>query len=206
MLRPSPHFSCVLYTIEKPEFLGGALDASNEALDFVEKSTQMNVAYPSVMSNSLIGNKKTEELENFIANAGWSILDNQGYNVDSFVAYVSEFWAQKHFKFSGMDQHIHPHGVVLSGFYFLECPDGGCMVELHDPRPGKVQASLPIKDESIIREANNSVFIVPRPGLMLITNSWLPHSFTRNSSDIPVKFIHFNISVMPSVKNNPIIV
>ena len=206
MLQPSSYFSSVLYTIEKPELLSGALNASNDALDKIEKTTEMHDVYQNIMSGSLIGDPRVSELENFIANAGWSILDNQGYNMDNFMTFLSEFWAQKHHKFSGMEQHVHPHGVALSGFYFLECPEGGCMAEFHDPRPGKVQSSLPYKDLSIIREANNSVFVVPKPGMLLITNSWLPHSFTRNTSDVPVKFIHFNISVMAAKERAPIVV
>ena len=30
-------------------------------------------------------------------------------------------------------------------------------------------------------------------GDLFITNSWLPHSFTRNQSEQPFEFIHFNI-------------
>lgn len=206
ILAPAAYFSSILYIIEKPEFLSAASNASDAALTMVEQAIPLNAVYPSVMSESLIGNPDLAGLEQFIAQAGWTILDNQGYDMSSLNAVVSEFWAQKHFRFSGMEQHVHPHGVMLSGFYFLECPDGGSVVELHDPRPGKVQASLPLKDQSIVREANNSILIKPKPGMMLVTNSWLPHSFTRNSSDLPVKFIHFNISVMQAPNKAPIIV
>jgi uncharacterized protein (TIGR02466 family) len=107
-----------------------------------------------------------------------------------------------------MEQHIHSGGVVLSGFYFLDTPDGGQMIELHDPRPGKVQASLKLKDPTQVKEANNSLFIKPESGLLVFSNSWLPHSFTRNTSSEPCKFIHFNISVKPLKlqENQPIIV
>lgn len=206
VFAPSPYFSSVLYTIEKPEFLPGALEASDASLGAAESAMPMNATYPFVMSGSLSGLPQTKDLEQFIAQAAWAILDNQGYDMAQFNTIVSEFWAQKHMKFSGMEQHVHPHGVVLSGFYFLECPEGGSMVELHDPRAGKVQASLPMKDQSIVRECNNSIFIKPQPGLVLMTNSWLPHSFTRNSSDEPVKFIHFNISVLQAQTNPPIVV
>jgi hypothetical protein len=32
----------------------------------------------------------------------------------------------------------------------------------------------------------------------MFTNSWLPHSFTKNPSKKPFKFIHFNVGVMPA--------
>lgn len=197
-LTPSPYFSSVVYTIEKPEFLKDAMLASNELLEQAKKARPINDTYPSVMSSSMSGLSLVAGLERFIAESAWIILDNQGYKMDGLLAYVSEFWAQEHFKYSGMEQHVHPHGVVISGFYFLTSPDDGCMVEIHDPRPGKVQASLPFKDLSKVGEANNSLFIKPKPGMFVFTNSWLPHSFTRNSSDESVKFIHFNVSVRPA--------
>lgn len=206
IFTPSAYFSSVIYHIKKPEFLASANEAVDEAIAEAEKAIPMNETYPFVMSGSLIGLNKTIELEQFIATAGWTILDNQGYDMVSLHAVVTEFWAQKHFRFSGMEQHVHPHGVLLSGFYFLECPENGSLVELHDPRPGKVQASLPIKDASVIKEANNSVFIKPEPGLLVISNAWLPHSFTRNASSQPVKFIHFNISVAAAQNPTTIVV
>ena len=155
----SAYFSSVLYTIEKPEFLESVLEAVDASLAAEESARPMNATYPFVMSGNLSGLPQTKDLEQLIAQAAWAILDNQGYDMAQFNTVVSEFWAQKHMKFSGMEQHVHPHGVVLSGFYFLECPEGGSMVELHDPRAGKVQASLPMKDQSIVRECNNSIFI-----------------------------------------------
>jgi uncharacterized protein (TIGR02466 family) len=94
-----------------------------------------------------------------------------------------------------MEQHVHPYNVVISGFYFLTAPEGGSVIELHDPRAGTVQASLPIKEQTQVREANNMLHVTPEPGMVIFTNSWLPHSFTRNSSNESVKFIHFNVSV-----------
>jgi hypothetical protein len=207
ILEPSPLFASMVYTIKKPEFLDATLGASDEALAKAKAARPMNETYPFVMSNSMIGDERTMPLERFIAESAWAILDNQGYQMDQFMAYVSEFWVQEHFKYSGMEQHVHPYGVVISGFYFLTAPQGGSVIELHDPRPGKVQASLPIKEQTQVRDANNMLHVTPEPGLMVFSNAWLPHSFTRNSSSDPMKFIHFNVSVRPVEQpSGPIIV
>jgi len=195
ILAPAGYFASMVYTIQKPEFLDAASAVSNELLAASKAAMPMNETYPSVMSGSMIGVGRTNAFEQFIADSAWAILDSQGYNMDGLGAYVSEMWAQEHFKYSGMEQHVHPHGVVISGFYFMSTPENGSMIELHDPRPGKVQASLPLKDQSQVKDANNSLFIKPQPGLMVFSNSWLPHSFTRNASNESVKFIHFNVSV-----------
>lgn len=206
---PLAQFSSILYTINKPEFLEAVKTVSLNALEAVKKEREMNETYPMVMSAGMGGNPDIRDFETFIAQAGWNILDTQGYNMDSFNTFVSELWCQEHFKYSGMEQHVHPYGVLLSGFYFLETPEDGPMVEFHDPRPGKVQASLPAKDLSKITEANNSVYIKPEPGMFIISNAWLPHSFTRNASTEACKFMHFNISsvfTQPTKEEQPIVV
>jgi uncharacterized protein (TIGR02466 family) len=207
ILEPSALFASMVYTIKKPEFLDATMAVSDEMLAKAKSARPMNDTYPFVMSDSMIGNERTLPLEQFIAESAWAILDNQGYRMDQFGTYVSEFWVQEHFKYSGMEQHVHPYGVAISGFYFLTAPQGGSVIELHDPRPGKVQASLPIKEQTQVRDANNMLHITPEPGLMVFSNAWLPHSFTRNSSNDPVKFIHFNVSVRPAERpSGPIIV
>jgi uncharacterized protein (TIGR02466 family) len=207
VLEPSALFPSMVYTIKKPEFLDATMAVSDEMLAKAKAARPMNDTYPFVMSDSMIGNERTLPLEQFIAESAWAILDNQGYRMDQFGTYVSEFWVQEHFKYSGMEQHVHPYGVAISGFYFLTAPQGGSVIELHDPRPGKVQASLPIKEQTQVRDANNMLHINPEPGLMVFSNAWLPHSFTRNSSNEPVKFIHFNVSVRPAEQpSGPIIV
>jgi len=207
VLAPAGYFASMIYTIQKPEFLDDVIAVSDEMLEASKQAMPMNETYPSVMTGSMIGIERTVAFERFIAESAWAILDSQGYSMDTLGTYVSELWAQEHFKYSGMEQHVHPHGVVLSGFYFLTAPEDGCMIELHDPRPGKVQASLPIKDPAQVKDANNSLFIKPEPGLVVFSSSWLPHSFTRNASSDSVKFIHFNVSVKPIEKPaGPIVV
>lgn len=197
----------MIYTIKKPDLLDEVGSAVTESLDRAKAARPLNEVYPVYMTETLSGNAKTAKLEQFIAESAWAILNDQGYMMDSFETFVSEFWAQEHHKHSGMEQHVHPYGVVLSGFYFLKTPEQGCMAEIHDPRPGKVQASLPPRDPSKVTQANNSLLIKPEPGLMVFTNAWLPHSFTRNESNEPVTFIHFNVSVRPAQQQaGPIIV
>ena len=191
-----------VYTIAKPEFLGNVNLVADEALATVKKEQKANEIYPMVMSKNLSGDVRTLDFEAFIAQSAWTILDNQGYNMGGLTAYIGEMWCQEHSKFSSMEQHVHPHGVMISGFYFLEAPENGCMAQFYDPRAGKVQASLPEKDMAQITDASGSFFIKPEKGLVVFSNAWLPHSFTRNASDEVVKFIHFNVSVLPAGTQN----
>jgi hypothetical protein len=36
----------------------------------------------------------------------------------------------------------------------------------------------------------------PKPGMLIFANSWLAHSFTRHAADLPIKFVHFNLSTI----------
>jgi len=44
--------------------------------------------------------------------------------------------------------------------------------------------------------ASTMINFEAEPGTLLFTNSWLPHSFTRNASKTPSRFIHFSLGVM----------
>lgn len=96
---------------------------------------------------------------------------------------------------SGMEQHVHMFGAQIVGFYFLEAPENSSRVVFHDPRPGKVQINLPEQDQSMATVASHMINFQPKPGLLIFSNAWLPHSFTRHASDKPLKFVHFNLTV-----------
>jgi hypothetical protein len=83
------------------------------------------------------------------------------------------------------------------GFYFLDCPENCSRVVFHDPRPGKPPTAWYEKDSTQITAASNMVNFTPEPGLLVITNAWLPHSFSRHGSDEPIRFIHFNLGLRP---------
>jgi uncharacterized protein (TIGR02466 family) len=108
----------------------------------------------------------------------------------------TEMWTQEHYKHSAMDAHVHGFGSQIVGFYFLETPEGCSNVVFHDPRAGKIQNDLPEQDMNIATPASKMINFKPKPGMMLFANSWLAHSFTRHAADLPIKFVHFNLTVI----------
>jgi uncharacterized protein (TIGR02466 family) len=116
----------------------------------------------------------------------------------NLTTYFTEFWCQEHYKHSMMEQHIHGNGSQIVGFYFIDTPDDSSFVRLHDPRAAKVQANLPEVNSEVITHASNAVMYKAEPGRLMFIPAWLAHSFTRHSSDKPMRFIHFNLSVMPT--------
>ena len=91
------------------------------------------------------------------------------------------------------EQHVHTGDIQIVGFYFLDTPDGCSAATFHDPRAGKVQSGRPESNISEVTYASNGFHFKPEPGVLVLTNAWLAHSFTRQQSDKPFRFIHFNV-------------
>ena len=53
---------------------------------------------------------------------------------------------------------------------------------IHDPRSAKEFCSLPEKDINQLSLANQAITFTPEPGMLMMTNAWVPHTFTRNKS------------------------
>jgi len=62
--------------------------------------------------------------------------------------------------------HIHPHSV-LSGTFYVEVPTGSGAIRFEDPRLPLMMAAPPC--------AEAFVTVEPRPGLLLMWESWLRH-------------------------------
>jgi len=100
-----------------------------------------------------------------------------------------------------MEQHVHGSGSQIVGFYFLEVPENSSHVVFHDPRAGKPLISLAETDMSKATFASNAINFEPKEGMLMFTNAWLPHSFSRHGNKKPMKFIHFNLGVRPGMMN-----
>jgi hypothetical protein len=192
----SYYFSSVVYTIEEPQFL-------DEAKTVVADYLKSGVKSPDglLIQTASLFDSRLSSLVAHIAQSGWNILDSQGYDMSNRSTHLLEFWAQEHQKYSGMDEHIHGDGAQLVGFYFLDCPDEEARIVFSDPNQAKKQINLPQKDVSQVTLSTVTVNFQPKAGMLMITNAWVPHLFTKNRSDKPFTFIHFTIGVekTPSV-------
>jgi Putative 2OG-Fe(II) oxygenase len=191
-------FSTPIYKISKPDFLDVVKSVSEESVKTRKSETQLNEIYPVYMSGDLSQDERMVDFNQFVLSTAWNILDSQGYAMDYFGVGFSSMWMQEHHKMSGMDQHVHGEGSQIIAFYFTEVPEGGCQLIIHDPRPGKVQIDLPHKNMADITHSSRMVVIRPEVGDLFFTNAYLPHSFSRNASDEPMKFVHMNIFSAPN--------
>ena len=69
--------------------------------------------------------------------------------------------------------HIHPHSI-LSGTLYVEAPAGSGPIRFEDPRLAMMMAA-PLRAPSAPEELRPFVEVEPRPGLLLMWESWLRH-------------------------------
>jgi len=197
-LQVAHHFPCPIYVIERPDFLETVNVVSEDALEAQRKIQTLNEIYPVIMTGNYFDDLRMKEFSEFVGGTAWNILNEQGYNMQDKSVSFTEMWTQEHHKHSAMDAHVHGFGSQIVGFYFLETPEECSKLVFHDPRAGKVQIDLPEQDTNIATPASKAINFTPKPGMMIFANSWLAHSFTRHAAELPIKFVHFNLTVIPS--------
>lgn len=192
-------FPTSVYTILDTSFLEIVKQVSKKNLTEA-KSKEKNAIYPAYMSDNFFDDPELTEFNQLVLQVSWTILKDQGYNVEDKETFFTEMWTQEHYKHSLMEQHIHKFGCQIVGFYFLETPKNCSKLLVHDPRPAKTVLALDEINAQDTTEASDIVNVTPEPGLLVFTNGWLPHSFSRHDNNKPIKFVHFNINV--STKRN----
>lgn len=195
-LQVAHHFPCPIYLVERPDFLEVVQAVSEESLEVQRKAQGLNEIYPVVMSGNYYADPRLTAFSEFVGATAWNILNEQGYAMQDKAVSFTEMWTQEHHKHSAMDAHVHGFGSQIVGFYFLETPEDCSRVVFHDPRAAKVQIDLPEQDINMATPASKMINFVPKPGLMIFANSWLMHSFTRHAAELPIKFVHFNLTVI----------
>jgi len=69
--------------------------------------------------------------------------------------------------------HIHPHSII-SGTLYVEVPAGSGAIRFEDPRL-PLMMSAPPREKDAPEELQPFITVEPRPGLLLMWESWLRH-------------------------------
>lgn len=86
--------------------------------------------------------------------------------------------------------HIHPHSVI-SGTYYVAIPEGASALRFEDPRLPLMMAAPPRREDAD-QDRQTFVSVSPRPGMVLLWESWLRHEVLMNQADEPRVSISFN--------------
>jgi uncharacterized protein (TIGR02466 family) len=191
------YFSSGIYTSQHPEFLNEVKVISKKFIDIRKKESVIDKRHPIISSSNLINEEKLKPISNQILKMASSVLMMQGYDINLYETVLFELWSQEHQQYSGQEEHIHPH-YQISGFYFINVPENpeDCpRIVFHDPRAVKVYSGLSEANPLNGTYASSMINYVPEPGQMMMTNSWLSHSLTKNPSKTSFTFLHFNVGI-----------
>lgn len=89
--------------------------------------------------------------------------------------------------------HIHPNSVI-SGTAYVAMPEGSGAIKFEDPRLPMMMAAPPVRADAS-ESQQRFVFKTPKPGTVLLWESWLRHEVTPNGSDAERISVSFNFSV-----------
>jgi uncharacterized protein (TIGR02466 family) len=88
--------------------------------------------------------------------------------------------------------HIHPHSIV-SGTFYVEAPKGSGAIRFEDPRLPMMMAA-PLRSDDAPDELRPFVSVEPRPGLLLMWESWLRHEVLPGTTKSDRLSISFNFA------------
>ena len=89
--------------------------------------------------------------------------------------------------------HIHPHAVI-SGTYYVSVPKGAAAIRFEDPRLPMMMAAPP-KKENAARDNRSFVTVAPKPGTVLLWESFLRHDVPPNNARGKRISISFNYAL-----------
>jgi uncharacterized protein (TIGR02466 family) len=88
--------------------------------------------------------------------------------------------------------HLHPHSI-LSGTLYVEVPAGSGNIRFEDPRSGLMMAA-PSRREDAPEALRPLATITPRPGLLLMWESWLRHEVMPGTAKADRLSVSFNFA------------
>jgi uncharacterized protein (TIGR02466 family) len=88
--------------------------------------------------------------------------------------------------------HIHPHSIV-SGTFYVAVPPGSGGLKLEDPRLPLMMAAPP-RTPDAPEDSRSFVYAEPRPGMVLLWESWLRHEVPAGAGKGERISVSFNYS------------
>jgi len=93
---------------------------------------------------------------------------------------LDSLWVNVMEKGAAHTPHIHPHSVI-SGTYYVTVPPKSGVIRFEDPRLPMMMAA-PLRKPKARPENRTFVDVTPKPGMLLLWESWLRHGVEPNAA------------------------
>ena len=120
------------------------------------------------------------ELERDIARHVARFARGAAFDLSGRKLALDSFWINVMEKGAVHTPHIHPHAVV-SGTYYIAAPSGSGPISFEDPRLGMMMAAPPRRKTAPV-DLRSFVSIAPKPGMLLLWESWLRHGVGQSTA------------------------
>lgn len=189
------YFPALVYRDEKPEWVALLNEATQKHYARMANNTDpARQAWPLQQTASFTADPDLQFLCDYLLKTSVFILQDQGYAVDKYDFYLEGLWGQDIKCRGSTDMHIHKNSQI-TGWFFLETPEGGSYPVYQDTRINKAMIELDFIQGTEVSNATNSIhFNNVKPGTVLLANSWMPHQMTHSSADRETRTIHFIVS------------
>jgi len=121
-----------------------------------------------------LGKALTKQATTFARELGWEVRPK-----------LDSLWVNALRSGGHHSGHIHPHSI-LSGTFYVEVPKGSGPIRFEDPRLPLMMAAPSPKDAFVAIE--------PKPGLLLLWESWLRHEVLAGTGKAERLSISFNFA------------
>lgn len=117
-------------------------------------------------------------------------LDSQGYDTRHKNVLMTNIWVNIMGHQTTHSGHIHPRSVV-SGTFYVQMPKDSVGIKFEDPRMNFMMSCLP-KKKKLPLSLQNFIALQPKPGDLVLFESWMRHEVPPNPSKQERISISFN--------------
>lgn len=183
------YFPALVYRDERPDLAEELLPSCVQHLDSVRRE-----GYSIYQTGSVEHDPTFRRVADYLLLSGVKMLRDQGYAVERYDFYLAGLWVQELGVGAGTNVHVHKNSQV-SGWMFIDAPQGGAYPVYHDTRANKAMIELDFAPSDEVTNATNSIhFNNVQSGTVLFSNSWMQHQLVGGGADTPTRCLHFIIS------------
>jgi uncharacterized protein (TIGR02466 family) len=136
--------------------------------------------------------KGLEELKQVICSGVEGLASGQGVNIEKHKAIIQGMWMSNMRKGSTHIKHAHGNSMYC-GTYYVQCPKGSGSIRFYNPCAELFELTNPPIEKEGNAITSAWVDFKPKPGLLLLWNSWVFHEVLKNHNTTPRISISFNV-------------